>query len=204
MPKIVVAAMLVTLVLLMGCSEGTSQAVRGDKGPVLILRVSRGNVSSCGSASIVSYNGRKYVLTAWHTLDKGGEISLYDGEDRLQLELGAVTALKELDVAVLPIAAGGEQLAAYELDFSAPAQGTRCQVLGYTSDHEYVVRQGEVTEVIASTSCQVEHGLSGGPLISDGKVVGVTTSILIKTDKVGLVTNGGNHTLAGSFEKLFR
>lgn len=192
---------------LLGCGqrpEATSSVEAtssGENNPVVLIKATTGNLTSMGNACVVNYHGRQYILTAYHVISDGGIITIWNNTTKLNVDLGNPRVLKAADVAIIPVTRG--TLRGLELSSNAIQLDTSCSITGYTHSGVLETRTGIVKAIKLETTCLVERGLSGSPLIQNGQVVGVTTSIVTSTDSVtGLSHNGGGHISSLNFTSL--
>jgi S1-C subfamily serine protease len=182
--RVIIALLLLTLV---GCrppermSEVAGTLVLSD--PVVrVSATSDGRQFSRGSGCIVEYAGKKYVLTAWHVLEGKSRVYLHNAADKpIDIELGKPLRLAGDDLVVLPVLRSGGGIPALPLSLTATLVNGPCEERGYPMNGEQVQRRGRATTVVFITDCQIDHGMSGGPVIVNGEVVGVTTSIVVES-----------------------
>ena len=170
--------------------------------PVVVIQSARSSEISCGSGTLVNYEGRLYVVTARHVISDGGTLSVWQGEKRINVSLGTPRELISADIAIIPVTETHGRLATMIMDLNIPTADERCIAAGYVENEQYVEKTGVITEASLST-IRVEAGMSGGPIIIDGKIAGVTTSQVIRTDAYGNSITSGRHAIIKDCVQLF-
>ena len=196
---------LISLVLLLwfvGCSGSTNKAssmgafVLEDRNlsalhsePILRIKASHPEgaaiVSSYGTAFLTTHKDRLILVTANHVVKDAVEFFFYnDRHERVDIVIGKIVLIPSLDSAVLYPTFIGPTIEPLQSD--SMQIGSDCTLVGFPFDGEKVRTNGVVLSSFFETSAMAESGMSGGPVIRDGKVVGVISSI-IKTSSTAKV-----------------
>jgi hypothetical protein len=170
--------------------------------PVVVLQSTTRSEISCGSGTLVNYKGSLYVVTARHVISSGGTLSIWQGDKKINASLGTPREMISADIAIIPITETHGKLATMPLGIDVPTVDENCSAAGYVSNDQYIEKTGTITEASLST-IQVEPGMSGGPIIINGKIAGVTTSQMIRTDSYGKSTTSGKHAVIKDCIQLF-
>jgi len=165
--------------------------------PVVEVRALRDGIYSTGVGCVIEARGQRYVVTAWHIINEGGELSLWQNGKRLQATLGAPRHRD--DAAVIPVTG---ELIAMPASFEAPHVGQRITVQG-TLRGAPTVLHGEITQISVRSTAPLELGLSGAPVVAGNKCIGISTSISTLTAANGRSESGASHIMLNSIEDLF-
>jgi len=141
-----------------------------------------GNLTSFGTGFLVANNGRDYLITAAHIVeDETGKLYLMF-EDGTPVPFTAKRMYKEkgLDAVAVEVA----DVPSFVPRYTTGILGVGDTVAAYgfpEAKGRFEVRGDVVTRVIEA-SCRIQNGMSGGPLMVNGKVVGVLSSRVFKSD----------------------
>ena len=158
---------------------------------------SRPRVSGMGTGVII--DGRGYILTNYHVVDKvqGIEVHLHDGS---VLPARAVQRDEAMDLAVLKVDAGRELPAATFGRSSDLMLGEDVITIGNAFGYENTVAVGIVSALgrnvtlsdeqvyrnLIQTDAAINPGNSGGPLINiDGELVGINVAVRAGAQGIG-------------------
>lgn len=137
---------------------------------VLRIEYERQNgTTNTGSAFCIKGD---YIITAAHVLQGNGTLRIKNRHyklvkcDIIKIEIIPGTDAAIISVANLPSYITRLEVGSVKLDYDAKAYG-------YPFNANYSMRKGKTTNIIISTNCKVSSGMSGGPLLQDGKVVGI-------------------------------
>jgi len=208
--------LLICLLLLSGCGTTTStiKLLNEEEADTVrteascsdpVLRVSYlhkdGMTSDRGTGTLVKHRGQLIVLSAYHVFsDPNGEtIELYT-VDNWKIKFTLVKTkifadcdiiaiyVKDMTVNVKPMAVGSAKL-----DSTVTA-------VGYPDNREQVHNSGKVINIEIEASARVRSGMSGGPLVVNKRIVGVTTKTLLSSRR----GNGGVHVPIEKILELLR
>jgi len=145
-----------------------------------VARYGENTISHYGSAFVTKYKGKTIIVTALHVVS-GGEVFKFYTEDRKYVEVtySRVIGLPPLDSAVFfvkSISADIKPLQAAKMYL-----GDDCKTIGFSDNKEKEVNVGKVLSKATSTTADVNCGMSGGPVITRGNVVGIISSKVIRS-----------------------
>lgn len=157
-------------------------AVYGPSKPIVISRD-----RFLGTAFFIAKNG--VALTAGHCVPAPSDIPIghafiavvWDGERACAQQVQLATVLDDQDIAVLKIAHSPSKY--LPLSFDAVRMGEDILTIGIPlhsvsgDDYEFRCLKGHVTRAARTMelSCPAPRGMSGSPIIREGKVVGVVS-----------------------------
>jgi len=136
--------------------------------------------TACGSAFLTKYKEQKVIVTALHVVEHGNIYRFYT-EDRKRIDvlIEKLVVIHGLDTAVFFIT--------YTSAFITPMEpgtlyiGGDCTTIGYPDGKERKSFSGKSINVVTGTTANVDSGMSGGPVVSNGKVVGVISSKVVSS-----------------------
>lgn len=151
------------------------------------------NTYDDGSGTVVKYNGKLMILTAWHVLTgvHGTEAS-----DKVVVYGDGVavwiTKYKKLpgDAAIIYLNFSDDSK--YETLLTRPVKvGETCMSIGYRAGESFTKAQGEVLEIAGLSATRggkpvwnilstayLSSGMSGGALMIDGKLAGINSQTM--------------------------
>jgi S1-C subfamily serine protease len=197
--------LLVLLLCLCGCSEPFLQPPKQPKGestaktfPVQTYAVERGEtipvirvafsypmmyegrvaqVTQHGSGSFVKHNGKIYIVTARHVVADSpiGKVQFLTFDKKeIKVTIVKTFHVESLDTTVYEVTDVSAKIKYYELgDVNV---GDTTENIGFPLGGDIFKSTGRVLGISISGSGFVESGMSGGPVLKDGKLVGVITS----------------------------
>ena len=179
------------LILLCGCSQESfnspsvmpvvvRETGKGSSG-ILRIEIRDGNLCSSGTAFVIRQGGKDYVITATHTLNNKGIIYLmYEDRTPMPFEIRRIIRNEGVDAAAIEAVGIPEHVR--RLDVGNAIIGNSVEAEGFPEAKERVSVRGGVISRMLEASCKIRNGMSGGPLISGGKVVGVLSSRVLRND----------------------
>ena len=158
---------------------------------------------SSGSAVAISDS---ILVTNSHVIDGVADFKLWRDGERVETPLGfdiiSGTNDGALDLAIIKVRDGG--LRSCAISETAPVLGETVHVWGYPNTRyqgiDIKVTRGIVSgkrgfmgdERMFQIDAAVQPGNSGGPVVQNGKVIGIATAFLIDSDNVAFAINAEN------------
>jgi len=140
---------------------------------------------------IASRDGQDYFLTAGHVVARGGraQISLGNGLH----EARVLARASEPDLALLAIPSTG-RAAPFPVDQAAVPTGQEVEFVGFTRGGSFLHRRGAMLgsggRGCVHARITVDDGDSGGPLLLEGRTVGILSGYLVSERHVSISTSG--------------
>jgi hypothetical protein len=85
----------------------------------------------------------------------------------------AVFVVKNMSAKITPLEAGNFRIL------------QKCQTIGFPENGDKAIYTGRSIKMGITTTSRVDSGMSGGPTLSQGKVVGIISSKILNQDKKG-------------------
>lgn len=182
---------LILLLLLVGCTssqtiEHTESGIARDN--IIRFAWKFENRTGWGTGFFISHQGRDLLVTADHNLGisvdinaSRGHLQLYSQRlEEVDVNILATHRFREIDVAIFEVESipGGFE----PLPVGNVSGGDRVEILGFPENKAPTSNPGEVVKIEIFTNAELISGMSGGPVISNGKVVGVNSHRTIVSD----------------------
>jgi S1-C subfamily serine protease len=159
-------------------------------------------ISQYGSGSFIKYKNKNYLVTAYHVVNENprSEISVFTN-DRKQIKMHIVKIIHvvPLDVTLYEIDEWTAKIKFFEIDDMK--LGDQVVNNGFPENGDFLSSKGEVKGISVSSSAIAESGMSGGPVLKDGKVVGVITSKILF---FGLPSDDGIRSMSTKIVDVFK
>lgn len=141
-------------------------------------------VTSYGTAFVTKLDGRVVIVTAYHVVDDGQWFHFYtEDRKRVEVKFSRVHMIPSLDTAVFIVDKISAKVTPYEPDVFGILQN--CQTIGFPENGNKAIYTGKSIKMGVTTTSRVDSGMSGGPTLSSGKVVGIISSKILNNDKKG-------------------
>jgi S1-C subfamily serine protease len=156
------------------------KAYYGEAEPILRLQASviRGDdstLTSYGTAFVVKRNDDVYIISALHVVSGMNQFKFYTRDRKwVSVEVKNINRYDSLDAVVFHVKSISAKI--NPLLYTNFNTRTKCTTIGFPHNDKYTTGEGKIIGSYTSTSCYVESGMSGGPVISDGKVIGMISS----------------------------
>jgi hypothetical protein len=132
-------------------------------------------ITSHGTASCFSYNGKNYVITAYHVVENG-TIFIEKPEGWLLRKI--VTFDKERDIAILNCTCGS-----HKTELADHKDGV-CEIYGSPKGKKVSKITGKIVGGIINCENGFDEGCSGGPIYQNDKLIGIAKSYLFGNKNV--------------------
>jgi len=176
----------------------TENVYKGKSGPILRLKASEIKtnfiVSSCGSAFVTKFQGRTVIVTAFH-VTQGMNVYQFYTEDRkyVKVLIEKIVFVPQLDATVFFVSYVSAEIT--PLEHNTAQIGKVCTTTGYPAEGPKTTHLGKLLSSSIESSAVVDRGMSGGPVISNGKVVGIISA--------KIVTNGPEESVLIRLSDIF-
>lgn len=159
-----------------GCFDKSPRPIEAGE-PVFRIQCRSGNVISHGTAFAIQHDGKTYLVTAYHLMNEGGILSYYTRDwEKVSFTYHTAKVLKDYDLHIARVSDIQPPVIPYTLSDTWKA-GDACMALGYVKSETFTSMQGRIRDAKLYSTAPIDHGMSGGPLLRNGKVIGMTTSI---------------------------
>jgi hypothetical protein len=126
--------------------------------------------TTCGTGFAIRHNGETYVLTAAHIVNQDGYTIEFEDEAAQFSEVW----LCGKDAAILKMRTTPANARILDVCTSPLANGDSLQALGYAHAGALLKTKGIFLKRGIMT-CPIETGMSGGPVLRDGKAIGLVS-----------------------------
>jgi len=155
------------------------------KKSVVRVQSQKGNRFSMGTGVIVFYKGKLLLLTANHVVYDKSLVTLWTPERKeIKYKEDYIQRIEDADVFVMVLEKIDKQVIPAMISWEG-SLGESVEALGFPNDGSLVRIKGVIKKCQVETSIPMDHGMSGGPLVSEGKVIGINSSIIIQEGKKG-------------------
>ena len=174
------------LLLSTACNTPVVEKPKQTIGPMIKVFSKATGIASFGTGFFVNYKEKVYLITAYHVTEGRHKLVFKDKSvDILDIEIIKVHTFLEEDVVVIELQESSiYQIESYDL-YESSISKKRCEALGFDFDENSVISRngGSLSNMFTLSDCKLICGMSGGPLLVDGKVYAVNVSVCEK-DKI--------------------
>lgn len=142
---------------------------------VVRVRSINGNFISHGTGFFITNKQKTYLVTALHVHENTNHRLELQTVNRKQISFDIVKkhTIEPADVVLVEVENISENIIPYQI--GELKWGVENYVIGYPKDSELRVARGILDSIELGTTSDCEIGMSGSPIIVDGKVVGIMT-----------------------------
>jgi len=183
---------LLAILFLSGCVGGVrnvpyniaipklSEAVyQGECEPILRIKSSVASgeaiISSNGTAFLTTYNGEVVIVTAFHVASGATQHRFYTKDRQfIQVDIAKIRHIPSIDATIIYPSYISAKIKPFE--FKRVTIGEDCNTIGFPSGGERTEYKGRITSSALSSTARVDQGMSGGPVLHNGKVIGIVSA----------------------------
>ena len=163
-----------------------------------------GPIVSHGTAFATTIHNKLYILSAYHVVEgEGNPIFLTDKRNLVPVHVLRTIKMPSIDVVAFEILRDPDFIK--PLDNSNVMPTDQINAMGFPFAKDMRLARGKVRKIIIDSDCDIEVGMSGGPILNNDSVVGLTTSKQIPPGGVHVPMNVISETLTNErYEKIWK